>query len=528
MCPTPGVRHEFWKAETLVDASTHALRRAAVDRLVQLADQKSLSRAHVHMVAQTLGVADRTVWRWVAARRHGHTPASRDRFRIDDQLRVRLAYWRGNAAALHRELAAEAARDGRPAPSISTVQRAVARDLTPGQRAGLRLGERERRKFDVFLQRPAAYRNEAWEADHVQAPVQVDVDGRLVTPWVTWFVDACHDVILGTAVTPQTPSRESILAALRVAVLRSEPYGPAGGLPAAVRIDRGKDFLSRTVTDALGAFAVRVDDLPAYGAHLKGTVETINGAAEKMLFAVLPRYTHRQKQVNGVAVDPDQPALSFEAFTVEVLEWVQWWNTEHTITELEDRTPLQSWADDPTPIHDADETRLWMFTLEDDRRNRKITTKGIAFGRNRYYIADWMVGRVGRKVRIRYMPHHTDEIEVFDAATGVHLGSAVLADAASADTRSRVQQARARQARRVRTDLMAAEKARRVRYAAATVPEPAKRLDAMTEAEAAAALAEEDDVDMARWARPDLISLGPPPASWRLPVDLNHANLQDD
>lgn len=85
MCPTPGVRHEFWKAETLVDASTHALRRAAVDRLVQLADQKSLSRAHVHMVAQTLEVADRTVWRWVAARRHGHTPAPRDRFRIDDQ-----------------------------------------------------------------------------------------------------------------------------------------------------------------------------------------------------------------------------------------------------------------------------------------------------------------------------------------------------------------------------------------------------------------------------------------------------------
>lgn len=321
---------------------------------------------------------------------------------------------------------------------------------------------------------------------------------------------------------------ESILAALRAAVLRSGPFGPAGGLPAAVRIDRGKDFLSRTVTDALGAFAVRVDDLPAYSAHLKGTVETINGAAEKMLFAALPRYTHRQKQISGAPVDPDQPALSFEAFTTEVLAWVQWWNTEHTLAALEDRTPLQSWDDDPTPIHDAEETRLWMFTLEDDRRNRKITTKGIAFGRGRYYIADWMVGQVGIGVRIRYMPYHTGEIEVFDAGTGVHLGTAMLADAASADTRSRVQRARARQAHRVRTDLMAAEKARRVRYAASTVPEPARRLDAMTEAEAAAALAEEHDADMARWARPDLIPLGPPPASWRLPVDLDHANLQDD
>lgn len=247
----------------------------------------------------------------------------------------------------------------------------------------------------MFLQRPPSHRNAVWEADHVEAPVQVEADGRLVKPWVTWFVDAAHDVILGVAVTPRTPNRESVLAALRAAVMRREPYGPAGGLPAAVRIDRGKDFLSHTVADALGAFAVRVDDLPAYGAHLKGTVETINGAAEKMLFAGLPRYTHRQTHVSGAPVDPDQPPLSFEMFTAEVLGWVRWWNTEHTLTERGERTPMQSWDDDPTPIHDADETRLWMFTLEDDRRRRTITTKGVAFGRGRHYVADWMVGLVG-------------------------------------------------------------------------------------------------------------------------------------
>lgn len=328
-------------------------------------------------------------------------------------------------------------------------------------------------------------------------------------------------MILGVAVTPRTPNRESVLAALRAAVMRREPYGPAGGLPAVVRIDRGKDFLSRTVADALGALAVRVDDLPAYGAHLKGTVETINGAAEKMLFAGLPRYTHRQKQLSGAPVDPDQPPLSFEAFTAEVLAWVRWWNTEHTLTELGDRSPLQSWDDDPTPIDEADETRLWMFTLEDDRRHRTITTKGIAFGRGRHYIADWMVGLVGTQVRIRYMPHHTGEIEVFDAAAGTHLGTAVLADAASAEDRARVHQARARKARRLRSDLAAAERGRRVRYAASTVPEPAKRLDAMTTAEAAAILAADRDTDMAQWARPDLIPLGPPPAHWHLPVDPN-------
>ncbi|ARF81993.1 hypothetical protein HS99_0009090 [Kitasatospora aureofaciens] len=59
-----------------------------------------------------------------------------------------------------------------------------------------------------------------------------------------------------------------------------------------MRIDRGKDFLSRTVTSALGALAIPGHNLPAYSPHLKGTVENLNRCAERMLFASLPRYTH--------------------------------------------------------------------------------------------------------------------------------------------------------------------------------------------------------------------------------------------
>ncbi|WP_280470601.1 Mu transposase C-terminal domain-containing protein [Nocardia farcinica] len=413
------------------------------------------------------------------------------------------------------------ASGGAKAPTLRTVQRAIERDLTAGERAGLRAGERERRKFDVFLKRPATYRNEAWEADHVEAPVQAEVDGRLVKPWVTWFVDARHDVILGTAVTPHTPNRDAILAALRASVLTRSPYGPAGGLPGPVRIDQGKDFLSRTVADALGAFAVRVVDLPGFSPFLKGTVEAVNGAAEEMLFAEMPRYTHRQTGISGAPVDPDQPALSFEAFVADTLGWVGWWNTTHTIAELDGMTPLESWLADPAPVHETDETQLWMFTLEDNRRHRKITTKGIGFGRGRHYVADWMVGMVGRTVRIRHMPHEVGEIEVFEARTGAHLGTAALSDRADEPTRAAVRRARDRTARRLRSDLAAAERARRVRYATVTVPEPAKRLDAMTEAEAAVVLAVEQDSDMARYARPDLIPLSPPPAGWVMPIDLD-------
>jgi putative transposase len=104
---------------------------------------------------------------------------------VTDQVRERLAFWRGNVAAVHRELI-EAARGGGPAaPSRQTLQRAVGR----GDRVGLRSGELARRAHDVFLQRPRGHRNEVWEADHVEAPVEVDVEGRLIKPWVTWFVD---------------------------------------------------------------------------------------------------------------------------------------------------------------------------------------------------------------------------------------------------------------------------------------------------------------------------------------------------
>jgi putative transposase len=85
-----------------------------------------------------------------------------------------------------------------------------------------------------------------------------------------------------------------------------------------------------------GAFAVRVVDPPGYTPHLKGTVETINGAVEWMLIAEMPRFTHAPTGINGARTDPDAPALPFEVFVAELLGWVNWWNTstEHDIDRL--------------------------------------------------------------------------------------------------------------------------------------------------------------------------------------------------
>ncbi|MET9793513.1 Mu transposase C-terminal domain-containing protein [Streptomyces canus] len=299
-------------------------------------------------------------------------------------------------------------------------------------------------------------------------------------------------------------------AALRAAVLREDPYGPAGGTPEQVRVDRGKDFLSATVTAAFGTMGVTVKDLPAYSPHLKGTVENLNRAVDRMLFAALPGYTLTPAQLRtsrrrkGKGPRPETSgALSFEDFTAEVLAWTCWWNTEHRPRALSGRTPLEAWQADPTPVTDVPAADLWTFTLEEDGRTRKLSSHGVRW-RGRTYIAPWMTGQAGRTVTVRYMPHHDHEIDVCDAH-GAYLGPAHLADAATPEQLAAVRTARAQRARRLRAEVKAAETLRRQRFAPATTAGPAQRLGALTSVQAEHELAAAEHIDASKLALPDLI-----------------------
>ncbi|WP_189960080.1 Mu transposase C-terminal domain-containing protein [Streptomyces alanosinicus] len=542
--PTPPVE----RGPVLEGPGLAALRVPAVEQLLRLRRQGRLSRGHVRLAGECLGVSERTVWRWLAQAEAEPRTAERpgNRFEVTSEVRVLLAYWRGNASAVHRQLVVRAqAAVGEPAapvpggapmeavplldpvPSLSTFLRAVRRDLTAGERAGLARGPEAARAHDVFGRRPRLWRNHTWEADHVQAPLLVDADGELVRPWVTWFIDVATKAITGTAVTPGHPSRASILAALRAAVLRTGPYGPAGGIPEHVRVDRGRDFLSKTVLGAFTDLDTKFEDLPAYSPHLKGTVENLNRCADRMLFAVLPGYTLTLKPRRAKKKpDFDEPLrLTFEEFTAEVLDWARWWNTEHRPAGLAGRTPLEAWQGDPTPLSDIPEAALWGLMLEDDGRVRKLSSHGVRW-RGRDYLGAWMAGQAGRSVRIRHMPHHDHEIEVCDPA-GRHLGTAHLADAATPEQLDELRRIRTVRARRLREDAKKAEALRRQRYAPATMPTPAKRLGAVTAAEAGQELDAAADSDMAALALPDLIPPSPPPDDWNTPASLRPATREE-
>ncbi len=104
-------------------------------RLLALRREGKLTTGQVRSAADVLGVRERAVWRWLAAaerdeaaaRAPGERAAYPGRFTVTDEVRALLGLWKGNVAAVHRELTARAARgEGR----VSSVDQPIHRGLS--------------------------------------------------------------------------------------------------------------------------------------------------------------------------------------------------------------------------------------------------------------------------------------------------------------------------------------------------------------------------------------------------------------
>ncbi|AWW43566.1 MULTISPECIES: Mu transposase C-terminal domain-containing protein [Streptomyces] len=492
-----------------------SVRRAAVGRLMFLVQHNSLTTDHIKTVAEAFGVHPRSVRRWMdnAAQHNGrYTPGRRASFTLTQEMRDAVALFCGNIAAAYRDLRKRGSLGDDPV-CYATFHRAVTTAYTPGFLAGLRGGERERRKFDVHLTRGVGHRNQAWEGDHVEASVWVNVNGHRRKPWITWFIDCASDAVCGLSVSAQTPSRENILLAVRSAVLRGGNHGPFGGSPGLVRIDRGKDFLSDTVDAAFGVLGVRVVDLPPRHPELKGTVEALNNAVKTMHFPGLPGYVHAPRTSRRTKPDPDERLLTYEAFIRHLLAWVHEWNHEHRIRTRDNRTPHELWNNDLTPIYDPDPADLH-FTLETHPTPLTINSDGVHWGKKRRYLAPYMQGLGGTKVVLRYMPRQERSVELYDAKDGTYLGPAVLQNEATPQERREVRRAADREAGRLRTALDKANRQREERFEADTVPTTPRPTSDITQEQATEILNGHRQDAHARETRPDLIPLPNPTATW--------------
>ncbi|MGW2353521.1 Mu transposase C-terminal domain-containing protein [Actinacidiphila glaucinigra] len=212
---------------------------------------------------------------------------------------------------------------------------------------------------------------------------------------------------------------------------------------------------------------------------------------------------------------PDRELLHFDVFVLRVLDWVRPWNTENTIESLDEKTPAQAWAADPTPLRTVTAEEIHAFTLE--RRGKPLTigNSGVRWRRNDYF-APWMVGRRSEKVHLRYMPHHDHRVELYDPDTGKYLGPAIMANQASPELRRELDRARRREANQLRRLQKKAEQARKARYAAVNQG-PAQRLDAITHDQAVKELRDLGGVGLRTEAEPDHLYLPPPSDGWVVP-----------
>lgn len=465
-------------------------RRAATERLRQLAEAGHLTSRHVRLTAAGCGVSERTVWRWIDPQAPDGDRRSRPGYRLTDTDRAAFVFYRGNAAAVHR--ARRAAIEGTPAPggtalpeefvqgwrrarpvSLRTLQVAFAEQLTEAEAALWRSGEGARRDAEVYLSRPPSSRNQVWEMDHKQLPVLVmPPRGAAVSPWMTTIVDDATRSLVGWAIT-LTPHSGTVLTAIRAGLVEDAERGPFGAVPALVRIDRGLEFASSAVTGALKALGVDVHRLPGYTPHRKGKVERFHRTLEQMLLSTLPGFTGGPRDAAGrlhgplddrfaaraAAETADVRPMGINVLVDRVRTWVDWYNTSHQHSALNGRSPAQAWEADPTPLARIVPERLRHLLLAGDER--RVGKDGIRFD-NLSYLAPELQGRGGERVQIRYMPHDNRSIEVYvgeehlcTAYPQAHLTPEQVEDfrAAGREEAKRLRAEQRRATRRSRTEL---------------------------------------------------------------------------
>lgn len=461
------------------------LRRGIVTHLLALRHDGQLTAETKRTVAASQGCTVRTVENWIRnADKHDgiYTPSPRAPAHLTLEMRGELAIWLGNRKSAYKELR----KRGKINFSYVTFTRMVDRELAPGHIESFKGGTAALRDHELRNSRERGNRNDAWEADNLHTKVFVRLGRDIVQPHITHCDDASTDAICGLAITPHAPSSDAVLTTLRDAILRDKDHGPFGGVPTLIRVDRGSEFRGEAAGAAMNAFGITRVILPPRTPWRKGTVETINGALRSTFLSGLPGYAPRP-QTNGRKTHrpgPPEGLLTWEDFVARVLRWRTEWNTEHTIGELGNRTPLQAWQDDLTPLRDIPREALHRYTLQGGRKH-VVHTAGIRWD-NAYYYSDedWFRYRIGTEVLLRYMPHHRRTVQVYSATNDTYLGEAYLKDSATPEQKKNVIRGNRRVAERAQRDRERAQRMLRPRFAAISTPGPAQPLNELTRQEA--------------------------------------------
>jgi putative transposase len=260
-------------------------RQAVLSRLLALRAAGRLQSDVVSAAAASLGVGERSVWRWLAGGEY--EPGKRAGWQMTPAA-IEALYRAGGRPTAAWQLLRE---EGVVVPSRPMFCRAVQRDVSPAERAYARHGEDGRRRYSVYRRWEPSARNEVWETDHAELDINVlPLRGRrLLRPWLTVIEDGFSRLVMGWVLSLQPTSAE-VLVAIREGIMIDPERGPWGGVPQLIRFDGGREFLAQAVTRAAGELGCAALPAVPYSPHHKGKVErlhrTIGGRADRKAAAL--------------------------------------------------------------------------------------------------------------------------------------------------------------------------------------------------------------------------------------------------
>ena len=379
-------------------------RQAVVARLLGLRVSGRLHGDAICAAAESLGVGERSVWRWLAE--GGYAPGKRPGWRMTPEAVETFYRCGGRPTAAWRLLQGE----GIEVPSRTVFCGAVKRDLSPADRAYTRHGENGRRRYSVYRRWEPEARNEVWEADHDKLEINVlPLRGkRLVRPWLTVIEDGFSRLVMGWALSLY-PTTAEVLVAIREAIVIDSERGPWGGVPELIRFDGGREFLAHAVKRAAGELGCAALPAVPYSPHQKGKVERLLRTIGEGLICRLPHYTGGPRQASGKLYAQPAP-LTLPQLQTRVREFIDAYDTEHRHSSLGGMTPAEKSATSAAPLEIVEPERLrWMLMAD---QTRVVEKDGIHF-ENAIFIAPEVTRIGGRTVEVRYMPHDLRSIEVF-------------------------------------------------------------------------------------------------------------------
>lgn len=310
----------------------------------------------------------------------------------------------------------ELVRSGEDLPGYITFWRAF-NDLPSGVRAYLRHGAAEMVDFWLYPPYQAPARNEVWQADHFELPVDVVADGHTTTltkPWLTIFEDDRTRMVLAWSLVARPggrPGAEVVCATICDAVrVRLEDGVEVGGVPRVIRWDNDLSFNAGSVTQLGTTVGFECHAVPPYSGHMKGKVERLGRRVQEEFCVLQPGYTHGPRTYTETDLFRDTPPLTATELRARLsLYFAEYNRTFHHGLRT---SPHEAWAADPTPLRRATDDQLRGALLVAPRLHTVNRRKGVHFN-GQWWQGAGMIDVVGRKVEVRYPINDPSFIEIF-------------------------------------------------------------------------------------------------------------------